>query len=175
VLDSASWQMLQRGNSASAGDISRLLGRPPRDASAFMTPEQAEAARTQALLAWLLPTLRAALAVVWIVTGIVSMGLYPVEASHALLARAGVPTAWRPSMLYGAAALDLALGVLTLWPMRRRRWLWLAQAALIVLYTAIISLRLPEYWLHPYGPVLKNLPMLALLLLLAMLEPARRR
>ena len=30
-------------------------------------------------------------------------------------------------------------------------------------YTAIISWRLPEFWLHPYGPMTKNLPMLALL------------
>ena len=32
--------------------------------------------------------------------------------------------------------------------------------------------RLPEFWLHPHGPMLKNLPMLALLLLLWRLEPA---
>jgi hypothetical protein len=30
--------------------------------------------------------------------------------------------------------------------------------------------RLPEFWLHPYGPVLKNLPMLAALWLLLELE-----
>jgi len=40
----------------------------------------------------------------------------------------------------------------------------------IVGYTAIISLRLPEYWLHPYGPVLKNLPMLAVLWLLYVVD-----
>jgi len=80
-----------------------------------------------------------------------------------------VPTALAPLFLYGAAALDLVLGVLTL-VLKRRSQLWLAQIALIVGYTAIISLRLPEYWLHPYGPVLKNLPMLAVLWLLYVVD-----
>jgi hypothetical protein len=40
----------------------------------------------------------------------------------------------------------------------------------IVGYTAIITLWLPEYWLHPYGPVLKNLPLLAVLWLLYALD-----
>ena len=80
-----------------------------------------------------------------------------------------MPAALRPLALYGAAALDLVLGVASLL-MRRRRWLWLAQIALILGYTAIITARLPEFWLHPYGPVLKNLPMLAALWLLLELD-----
>jgi hypothetical protein len=37
-------------------------------------------------------------------------------------------------------------------------------------YTALITVFLPEFWLHPYGPLLKNLPMLAALALLLVLE-----
>ena len=110
-----------------------------------------------------------AIALVWIVTGIVSLGLYPVEDSLALLARSGVPASLRPLALYGAALLDLAMGAATL-ALPRRRWLWLAQIALVVGYTAIITWRLPEQWLHPYGPVVKNLPILAALVLLYTLE-----
>jgi len=39
------------------------------------------------------------------------------------------------------------------------RWLL---PVLRLVYTAIITWRLPEYWIHPYGPVVKNLPMLAM-------------
>jgi hypothetical protein len=53
-----------------------------------------------------------------------------------------------------------------------RRWLYLLQIATIVGYTAIITVALPHYWLHPFGPLLKNLPMLAMLGALWM---ARRR
>lgn len=46
----------------------------------------------------------------------VSIGIFPVTESHALLGRAGVPVALQPLALYSAAALDLAFGVATLWP-----------------------------------------------------------
>jgi hypothetical protein len=61
--------------------------------------------------------------------------------------------------LYGAAALDLVLGLATLAP-RRTRSLWLVQIGLIVVFSVIISIALPEYWLHPYGPISKNLPLI---------------
>ncbi len=173
LLDPASWRMLQRGNTAPADDTARLLGHAPRDASRFVPGGAVPALRLQAQMGWLAPLLRLSIALVWIVTGIVSLGLYPVTDSYALLSRAGVPVALQPLALYGAALLDLALGVLTLWPAlspRRRRLLWLAQAALMLGYTLIITLRLPEFWLHPYGPILKNLPMLAVLALLLVLE-----
>jgi hypothetical protein len=51
--------------------------------------------------------------------------------------------------------------------------LWRAQAALIVAYSVIIAIWLPEYWLHPYGPMLKNIPLLAVLVLLDVMEERR--
>jgi len=128
--------------------------------------------RTQAQLGWLLPVLRISIALVWIVTGIVSLGLYPVADSYALLARVGITGMFAPLMLYGAALLDLVFGIATLvlQGKRRRRLLWLAQLAVILFYTVIITWRLPEFWLHPYGPLLKNLPMMAGIWLLLELE-----
>lgn len=117
---------------------------------------------------------RWAVAVMWIATGIVSLGLYPVADSYALLARAGVPQTLAPLALYGAALLDIALGALC-FTRRYRRVTWLAQAALILVYTVVISLRLPEFWLHPYGPILKNVPLLAILWLLYRAEPVLAR
>jgi len=173
LIDSASWQMLQRGNSALADDIRQLLGHAPREVLRFIAPPQRALLRLRSAMGWLQPVLRGSVALVWLVTAAVSLGLYPVAQSYELLARTGVPPALQPLMLYGAAGLDLLLGVLTLAPLRARarRLLWLGQAGLIVLYTVIISWRLPEFWLHPYGPLLKNLPMLGVLLLLYTLEP----
>jgi hypothetical protein len=120
--------------------------------------------------------LRLALALLWLWTGIVSLGLYPLQDSYALLDRVGLHGALATIALYGAAALDLALGVLTLvaapaW----RRWVWLAQLALVGCYTVLITLFLPDYWLHPYGPISKNLPVVAAIALLWALEPPARR
>jgi hypothetical protein len=37
----------------------------------------------------------------------------------------------------------------------------------------VISFCLPQLWLEPFGPVVKNLPILALLILLQQLEDRR--
>ena len=105
---------------------------------------------------------------VWIASGLVSLGPYPVERSYELLAQAGVPSAMHPLALYGAAALDLVLGVATL--AFRHRAVWLVQAAVIVGYTAILTLRMPEFWLHPFGPIAKNVPLVAAILAVIAVE-----
>lgn len=169
LLDADTLSMLERGNTGDVADMRALLGHAPRPLSQFIPPAEAPAVRLRAQLNWLLPVLRWAIALVWIVTGIVSLGLYPVQESYALLARTGITGALAPLMLYGAALMDLVFGIGTL-TLKRRRWLWLAQLALILFYTVVISFRLPEFWLHPYGPLLKNLPMLAAIWLLYELE-----
>jgi hypothetical protein len=167
LLDTDALRMLDRGNSADAGAITRVLGRAPRHPRGFIEDPPAE--RAQATLGWLLPVLRIAIAAVWFITAIVSYGVYPVHDSLQLLERSGVPPALGPLMLYGAATFDLLMGLgCILLP--RRRWLWLAQLALIGFYTVFIALRLPEFLLHPYGPLTKNLPMLASIWLLAQLD-----
>jgi hypothetical protein len=141
----------------------------PRAATEFIEPREAASLRASLQLRWLLPLLRLSVALVWIVTGIVSLGVYPVSGSLDLLARVGLHGALALTSLYAAAVLDLALGIATL-VMRRRQWLYAVQALVILGYTAIITLWLTEYWLHPYGPVLKNLPLLATLWLLFALD-----
>lgn len=172
LLDIETLQMLERGNTGSEADVLRmelLIGRPPRAVRDFIALADAPAARLATRLNWLLPILRFSIALVWIVTGIVSLGLYPVADSYALLARVGIEGMLAPIALYGAALMDIAFGIAIL-VMKRRYWLWLAQIAVIVFYTAVITVKLPEFWLHPYGPLLKNLPMLAAIWLLLELE-----
>jgi hypothetical protein len=167
MLDDDALRMLDRGNTAEPAMTALLLGHPPRPITAFITDPAAECVRAK--LDWLLPILRWSIAAVWIITAIVSFGLYPPAQSYQLLARTGIPPGLRPLMLYGAAAFDLLLGLGTLL-LRRRRWLWLAQLALIGFYTVVIAIRLPEFLLHPYGPLSKNLPMLAAIWLLYQLD-----
>jgi len=172
VLDSETAGMLLRGNAAPAAPFAQLLGRAPRPVEAFVEAGRADALRQEAVLGLWLPALRWAVALLWIWTGIVSLGLYPVADSLALLARVGLAGTSGSIALYGAAALDLALGLATLLvPAPRRGPVWAAQILLILGYTLLITLFLPEYWLHPYGPVSKNLPLLAAIALLWALEP----
>lgn len=170
LLDPETLDMLEQGNVADPGGATAMLGHAPRPVERFIAREDSTGLVTAARLAWLLPLLRLSVALLWIATAIVSLGLYPVQESYAMLMRAGVPEALTPLALYGAAGLDLAFGLGTLL-LQRRRWLWRAQIVLIVGYSVIIALRLPEYWLHPFGPLTKNLPLLMLIVFLHEMEP----
>jgi uncharacterized protein YbjT (DUF2867 family) len=167
LLDPEALRMLDRGNTDDPGPTLRLLGRPARPISSFVLDPRAERARAK--LDWLLPILRISIALVWIATAIVSAFVYPAADSYELLARTGIPQELRPLMLYGASAFDMLLG-LGILLLKRRRWLWLAQLGLIGFYTIVIAFRLPEFLVHPYGPLTKNLPMLAAIWLLYQLE-----
>jgi uncharacterized protein YbjT (DUF2867 family) len=167
LLDPEALRMLDRGNTDDPAPTLRLLGRPARPIASFVLDARAERARAK--LDWLLPVLRISIAVVWIFTAIVSAFVYPAAESYELLARTGIPEQLRPLMLYGAAVFDLLLG-LGIVLLKRRRWLWLAQLGLIGFYTVVIAWKLPEFLVHPYGPLTKNLPMLAAIWLLYALE-----
>lgn len=176
MLDGDTAAMLLAGNATASNALPQVLGRTPRDVAQFVAPGAAASLRRDALLALWLPVLRGALALLWLWTGAVSLGLYPVQDSYALLARVGLHGALASIALYGAAGLDLLLGVLTLAaPARWRSRVWLAQLVLIAGYTLLITLFLPEYWLHPYGPLSKNLPVAAAVGLLWALERREHR
>lgn len=164
-LDPDTLSMLERGSTAPASDTRAILGRPPRGVESFLTPAAAADMALAGRLRWLAPLLRVSVAAVWLIAGIVLVGWYPVENSLAMLNAVGVPPAMAPLALYGAAALDIVLGLWILLPWRGR-WLWVAQAVVVLVYTLILTIRLPEFWLHPFGPLAKNLPLLAVIWLL---------
>jgi uncharacterized protein YbjT (DUF2867 family) len=171
-LDSEALAMLERGNTAASDGFAAALGRQPSPIWPLVVAAhrgRPGATADWARLNWLLPVLRFSVALVWIVTGLLSLGIFPVQQSYALLARVGITGGLAPMFLYAAAVLDLALGIATV-SMRRRIVLWRLQMAVIVGYSLVITVALPEYWLHPFAPVLKNLPLLASILLLHELE-----
>ncbi|MDH6595022.1 uncharacterized protein YbjT (DUF2867 family) [Variovorax sp. TBS-050B] len=175
-LDAETAGMLLDGNAAPADDFTQWLGRAPRSHRAFVPAQGAEALRRGAWLRWMLPLLRWSVALVWIWTFVVSIGLYPRDQSLALLARVGAEGPLAEWLLNGAALFDLALGIGTIalsaaW---RARLLWPLQLGLMAFYTAAITWAMPEFWLHPFGPLSKNLPMAAAILLLWCMEPPVR-
>lgn len=116
-----------------------------------------------------LKAIRITLATIWLVTGVLSLGVYPKQDSLDLLARVGFYDAASQTVLYLASAMNIVLGLLTLF--LNKRVLWLLQAMIITFYTLLITLWLPEFWLHPFGPILKNIAVLMLLWLLYRYEP----
>ncbi len=169
-VDTDALTMLEQGSTGDSAGLAAVLGRPPRPVSAFLGKADAAAMRRQAQLDWLLPPARWAVAGLWLVTAFVSAFVFPVPESLELLARTGITGAAGPWALYGAAGLNAVLGLGLFLAPRWRPWLYRAQIALVLFYTAMITWALPEFWAHPYGPVLKNLPILALLVILHALD-----
>ena len=168
LLDRPTLAMLERGNTANPATTRAVLGRDPRPPWHFVAVGERSSVASRAKLNWLLPLLRLSIATLWIITGIVSLAAFPVAESYALLARVGITGTMAPVALGSAAVIDIALGIATL--VARSRTLWWTQIVVILGYTLLITWRLPEYWLHPYGPVLKNIPILVLLVLMLQLE-----
>lgn len=160
-FDRQALAMLERGNVAAPDGMRRWRGEALRDPTTFVDSTSGML-RVSAWLGWLVPAMRGSLATLWIVTALVSLWGYPREDSLALLARTGLQGAWATAALWSAGLLDLLLGLATLLPRWRPR-VYALQAALVATYTVIISVWLPEQWLHPYGPVLKNLPLLTMI------------
>jgi hypothetical protein len=163
MLTRDTWRMLQSGSTADVADTTRVLRRMPLGLSQFIG-DDALALRRESLETWRSLLFRFALAVTWIWTAIVSAWLHPLAQSLALLARVHLHGTTALAALYVASALDFGFGVATL--LRPGRRLWLAQIVLIVVYSAIIAVALPELLTDPFGPVLKNLPILTLLFVL---------
>lgn len=161
--------MLGSDNVGNRAELAALLGREPKSIESFIGDRERGPMRRDAALGWLLPLLRYAIAGMWIATALISAFAYPIDESLKLLERTGLHGHWGWAALYGASSLDLALGVSTLFR-RTRRVSYALQIALIAFYTVAISMFLPEYWRHPYGPVLKNIPLLAVIALLYHLD-----
>jgi uncharacterized protein YbjT (DUF2867 family) len=161
ALTPESLRMLERsadgGNTADPGPAAALLDRPLRDPSRFTRPYQ----RVVSVWSWGAQLVTVAMAILWLATAYVSWFAWPHGESMAWLGACGVPAIWQEPMLLAASLTDATIGVLLL--LRPRRWLWGLQLALVGGYTMILSVCLPQFWLHPFGPLSKNLPLLAVM------------
>lgn len=106
--------------------------------------------------------LRYSLVAVWLVTAVVSVVELNGQ-SRDVLAAAGIasPQWLVQGLVIGGAAADLAVGIALLrWPGRAS---YAAALALMLVMTLVATVLQPGLWLHPLGPLLKNLPIAALL------------
>ena len=110
------------------------------------------------------------LGVLWLWSGLQPALVAPAE-SLRLLAQIGVPPALQQPLFYPASAWDVVLGMCCFIPFARSHALWGLQAVTVAAYTLIVAWRLPAAWLHPFAPLVKNLPILALICFLARRNP----
>lgn len=171
LLSLETWALLRAGNTGDASAAESLLGCKLVAPDDFITTPDREALRLRALADWRRPLARGVIAAIWFGSAFVSAGLYPIEASVARLEPFGLIGIPALSLLAAGTLLDAIMGVLTL--LRPGRRLWLGQLAIVGVYTLLVAVWLPIYLLDPFGPILKNLAVLALLFQLLSEEEAR--
>lgn len=146
--------------------LARLTTRP-RGVSTFLTSRPAGTQDLwQTRLYLLKPLIRLTLATLWLASGL--LGLASPATSFAPGLPLPEPLAIALARGFGLADLALGIALLRNW---RPKIVALAQLALVLAYTAGLTLLAPALWLDPYGGLLKNLPVLALMLVhLALVE-----
>ncbi len=118
--------------------------------------------------------LRVALASVWLFTALLSWQ-YPQAQSLNLLGQVGLTGDVARHALHAGIIVDAIMGVLTLLNLRTlKKWLWPIQGMVIITYSVIIACYLPDYAWHPFGILIKNTPLLAMLWILWRKDCQRR-
>lgn len=168
-------RLLERGSVARPNALPELLGRAPTgmaqglaisaptplvDLRVSLSPAAAAAARVS-------------LAFMWLYTSLISALLPQTSGVMTLLARCGFEGRAGVAALAFSCVLNVGLGVWVLWRPSARAYA--LQAVAVLGYTATAALHMPELTLDHCGPLVKNLPVLALVMLLWLAAPAARR
>jgi uncharacterized protein YbjT (DUF2867 family) len=165
--------MLNQGNSASVEPLKKFLNYTPVTMQErLFSTKASNAEKLSASLYFMRPLLRIIIAFVWIWSGIVSAFLYPQELALELLYEIGTPEVIALPLLYIASFLDIIIGLLMLLSYRLQLLLKF-QLLVIFVYTLLLTFLATHHWLHPFGPVLKNLPLLVSIYILSRLEKFR--
>ncbi|WP_202842834.1 DoxX-like family protein [Luteimonas saliphila] len=108
--------------------------------------------------------LRMGVVFVWLATAAASLWEFNGQ-SMALLANAGITDPRLATVLIAVGAgADFLVGIaMALWPSRR---VYLTALALMLAMTVVASVLDPSLWLHPLGPLTKNVPIAAALWIL---------
>ena len=98
------------------------------------------------------------IAFLWLITGITSLWGAP-EIGYEVLAKGNIHGFYADACLVLGSLVDILLACWIFIGIRIVYCGW-AQILVITTYTIILTIIAPEFWLHPFGPLTKNLPIL---------------
>ncbi len=151
------------GNAGDSQAFAAAIGFQPRSLGAALRdcPAQVQD-RWHARLFFLAPAIRFLLALLWLASAWLGFA-YGAEPTADLVAALGLPAHWAGPLQIGSSLLDIVIAGLVLSD-RSARVATMAQWVTVLGYTLVIGFALPGLWLDPLGPLLKNLPILGLIL-----------
>ncbi len=172
TINSTALRQLEHGNTGDVETFRTATGISPRHWQDALLSEPAQPQdRLQARIYFLRPLLRLALALLWIGSGVVGL-LQPAETIRTIGAGLGLPSNVALAIAGVASLIDIAIGSAVLFR-KKPGLLAVIQLVAVLAYTVALSWAEPSLWLDPFGPLLKNVPILAAILLNAGLERNR--
>ena len=116
------------------------------------------------------PLIRMGLALLWLGSGLV--GLFGYSALYQSIVEQALPYNWSGTGVIIASLIDLAVALALLFGWRLKLMAWI-QVGLVLGYTAALGILAPGMWADPFGSLLKNIPILILLLVHRIVEEER--
>lgn len=101
---------------------------------------------------------RVSLAILWVFTGI-SSEFFAKDIGFEVLSSAGITGQFASVLISLGSLADVVVGLWVLFGVKLRLC-YLVQMVLIVGYSILLSFIAPDFWLHPFGPITKNIPIL---------------
>ena len=100
-----------------------------------------------------------AISFIWIWSGISSLISW--NESLSTMKEIGANQQYAVLFIYAGSIVDIVLGIAVFWK-KWRKPILLFQILFVLIYTIILSVLAPHYWLHPLGVLSKNIPLIAL-------------
>ena len=116
------------------------------------------------------PLIRMSLALLWLISGVA--GLFGTSYLYQLVIGQLVPGDWVGLVSVVASLINLAIGIALLFGWRLKFMAWV-QFVLVFVFTALLGVLVPSLWADPYAGLLKNIPILVLLLVHRVVEQDR--
>ncbi|XPF95456.1 DoxX-like family protein [Colwellia sp. RE-S-Sl-9] len=104
---------------------------------------------------------RFSLAFLWIFTGLTSVYFSP-NIGYQILASANITGMLADIAINAGGILDIMLGVWLITSFKIKVCC-IVQVSVIVLYTILLTFIDASFWLHPFGPITKNIPIIVLI------------
>jgi uncharacterized membrane protein YphA (DoxX/SURF4 family) len=101
------------------------------------------------------------LAFLWVFTGLTSIYFSP-DVGYQILSSANITGSLADTAIYAGGILDIVLGIWILTPFKAKLCC-IVQVLVIIVYTVLLTFIDASFWLHPFGPITKNFPIIVLI------------
>ena len=171
-LTTTALQQINHSPLADFKAFSSKTGLTPKSFQSMLASEPANAdALWHARLYAARPLVHITLIIIWLWSGLMGLLLPSEQFQHIFSALPDLPPhIGLLAKLTGLADLAIALGLLIRWRYKTMFWI---QMLMVLGYSCALTVLSPGLWLDPLGPLLKNLPILILIIIHRVLEEER--